>query len=220
MADLGFLQAAGIPVPTPLPVSWLGRADAPFSLPSWATIDLLSADQNRNLLSQIGYDKSTWNYKLIGPQNQLGRYQFSTQVLENYGLLAPGSNKAYGTACVNYQTCWRPVTIRNTNSYANYIYNITSLNGFLNSPASQDHLAYQILYDTYRSLLSVSAITNADSTDIVAGMLYVGWDLGAGATPTYDNPTGTGAYAWRYSGQGIGVNSFNSGRYSIVMLGQ
>jgi len=220
MTDTGFLQAVGIAVANPLPVSWLGRSDAPSSLPAWANIDPLTSTQNQNLLSQLGYDKSGWDYRLIGPQNQLGRYQFSTQVLENYGLLAAGSNKHYGTACVNYQTCWRPITIRNTNSYANYIYNITSLSGFLSSPVSQDHLAYQMIYDTYRNLYGINAIVSTDSADIAAGMIYVGWDLGVGTTPSYGNPTGTGAYAWRYSGQGAGVNSFNSGRYTVVMLSQ
>jgi len=220
MTDAGFLQAAGVAVANPLPVSWMGRPDAPSSLPAWANIDPLTSTQNQSLLAQIGYDKSAWNYKLIGSQNQLGRYQFSTHLLENYGLLAVGSNAHYGTNCVNFQTCWRPVTIRNTNSYANYIYNITNLTGFLNSPVSQDHLAYQVIYDTYRNLLGINAIVDSDPPDIVAGMIYVGWELGVGTTPYYGNTTGTGAYAWRYSGQGNGVNAFNSGRYAVIMMGQ
>lgn len=216
MIDVGFQQASGHAVVTPLPISWIGRPDAPLSLPAWANIDRLSSAQNTNLLAQIGYDKSTWDYTLIGSNNRVGRYQISTQLLEHYGLLAAGSNKYYGINCINYQKCWRPATIRNTNSYADYIYNITSLSGFLTSPASQDHLAYQILYDTYRTLTGVDAILESDSIDIVAGMIYVGWELGAGTQPSYGNPIGTGAYAWRYSGQDNGINAFNSGRYAVL----
>lgn len=213
-------QAAGVAIANPLPLSWLGRADMPLSLPQWASIAQLSTTNTRNLLAQIGYDKSNWNYQLVGTANQLGRYQFSTQILENYGLLAAGSNAAYGTNCVNYLTCWTPVTIRNTNSLGSYNYNITSLSGFLNNVTAQDHLAYQILFDLYNALGLNNAILPTDTADVVAGMIYVGWTLGAGATPTSTNGTGTGAYAWRYSGLGTATNAYNSGRYSVTVLSQ
>lgn len=206
--DAGIKNAIGKAVPTPLPISWLGRADAPLS-PTVLTISQLSSANIKNLQGQIGYNMSQWNYSKIGTDNQLGRYQFSTEILESYGLLALGSNLAYGTDCVNYSTCWRPVTIRkNSNSYADYNYNITNLNSFLTSIASQEHLAYQVLLDTYTSLISNSGIVLTDTADVVAGMIYVGWILG-----TAD------AYAWRYSGLGDGTNAFNSGRYAITVLG-
>ncbi len=219
MADIGFIQAAGIAVVNPLPVSWTGRVDAPSNAPAWADTDQLTSAQNKNLLAQIAYDKSNWDYAKVGASNQLGRYQFTTQQLEDYGLLAAGSNGYFGTNCVNYKTCWKPVTIRSTNSYSNYNYNVTSQYDFLTNTASQDHLAYQFIYDIYRGLSDINAILSTDSIDIIAGMIYVGWDLGIGTMPSQGNPLGTGAYAWRYSGIGNGVSPFNSGRYTVLMLG-
>ena len=201
-------------------MSWLGRADAPLSFPAWANIGRLTPAEIRNLVAQIGYDKSIWNYELVGSNNQLGRYQFATTTLESYGLLTPGSNKAYGTNCVNYQACWHPATVKSANSNGNYNYNITSLQGFLTSRAAQDHLAYQVIYDLYTALLRNTGIVATDTDDVVAGMIYVGWNLGAGTAPTSSNLSGTGAYAWRYFGIGDGTPPYNSGRYSITVLSQ
>lgn len=217
--DAGFKAAQGQLIQNPLPKSWLGLASAPTAIPSWVTIDNLSSTQVTNLQAQIGYDQSRWNYNKIGNNNQLGKYQLNTVLLESYGLLATGSNAAYGTNCVGYQQCWRPVYVTN-NSYQfeNYFYNITSLQAFLSNTVAQEHLAYQRLVDIFVGLTAINAITPADTADIVAGMIYVGWTLGVGTSPTGTNSAGTGAYAWRYYGFGDGINSFNSGRYSVTGL--
>lgn len=217
----GILSATGLPITNPLPISWLGKALMPATPPTWATISTLTATQLRNLQAEIAYDQSLWNYMLIGNNNALGAYQISTQVLENYGLLATGSNAQYGTNCVNYRNCWRQVLVRNSaNSYANYLYNIQNINGFLTNNLAQGHLAYQYIFDLYNGLLNIGAIDSADTTDIIAGMIYVAWNLGVGTPPSYNNATGTGAYAWRYYQIGTGANAFNSGRYAITVLSQ
>lgn len=219
--DLGIQNARAHLIINPLPLSWLGRADMPPALPAYANIDRLTATQVRNLQAQIGYTQSQWNYSLIGGSNQLGRYQFSTTLLESYGILAQGSNTQFGTDCVNYATCWRPVTIRkNTNGYANYIYNNDSLSSFLSNVAAQEHLAYQIIYDLYNSLVQNSAITSADTAEVVAGMISVAWMLGAGTGPAYGALNGTGAYAWRYYDIGAGQTPYNTGRYTVAVLSQ
>lgn len=219
--DLGIVNAARTSVPNPLPQSWIGRADAPLAPPSWTTIAQLSSAQIKNLLAQIGYDLSAWDYNKIGEHNELGRYQFTSTLLESYGLLAPGSNNSYGNDCVNYRTCWRPAYSRtDINSYANYIYNVTNLREFLNSTVSQEHLAYQYLIDLHTDLLKIDAILETDPPDVVAGMVYVAWQLGVGSGPNNANPQGTGAYAWRYYNVGSGADYYNSGRYAIVVLGQ
>jgi len=220
LQNIGPQQASTQGIQTPLPISWLGRSDAPPSLPATADIYRLSNTEIQNLLAQIGYDKSQWDYTKISTNNQVGRYQFSTQTLENYGLLATGSNAHYGTECINYKTCWRPITIRGTNSYNNYNYNVISLTDFLSSIAAQEHLAYQIVYDMYNALVNNGSIQDTDTNDVVAGMIYVGWTLGAGATPTTINISGTGAYAWRYAGVGVAANQYNSGRYAVIVLSQ
>ncbi|CAB4128999.1 hypothetical protein UFOVP112_122 [uncultured Caudovirales phage] len=219
--DIGLKHASANPVANPLPISWLGRADAPLTPPDWANMYRLSAVQIKNLQAQIGYDLSKWDYAFKGNNNELGRYQITPATLEKYGILAEGSNSYYGTDCVNYYTCWRPVTIRkNTNSYANYIYNSNNLTEFLTNTTAQDHLAYQIIYDLYNELSLINAITTEDTPEIVAGMISVAWLFGAGTKPSGKNMTGTGAYAWRYFNVGSCVDAYNSGRYAITVLSQ
>lgn len=206
--DSGFRQAIGIQIKNPLPVSWLNLAAAPPSVPSNSNFNRLSSVQIRNLQSQIAYDLSAWDYNKIGPNNELGRYQFSSTLLEDYSLLIPGSNKQFGNNCVNRQICWNasPLT---TKLKSGYRYNISSLQNFLISTAGQEHLAYQYLNDLYEALSKTNAITPDDTADTVAGMIYVGWALGV-----------DGAYTWRYNGIGEGANSYNSGRYAITVLSQ
>jgi hypothetical protein len=212
--DAGINAAKAMPIPTPLPVSWLGLASAPELPPGWAAIPQLTSLQIRNLQAQIGYDQSRWNYSLVGESNQLGQYQFTTSILESYGILSPGSNAAHGTSCVNYLHCWRPTYISGAqNVYQNYFYNITSLANFLATPVAQDHLAYQRIFDLYNQCVNVGAIQSTDAADVVAGMIYVAWTLGVG-----NSNSGGGAWAWRYTALGSGISSFNSGRYSVVVL--
>jgi hypothetical protein len=162
---------------------------------------------------------SQWNYGLIGTNNQLGRYQFTSVVLENYGLLINGSNSAYGSDSVNYVHCWQPAFINNgSNAYQTYYYNAFSLTDFLTSTVSQEHLAYQLLVDLYVGCVNTNAIQLTDPADVVAGMMYVAWTLGTGAQPSLAYPSGSGAYAWRYYNIGNGSNSFNSGRYAVDVL--
>ena len=220
--DAGLQQATGQQVSNPLPLSWLQLATSPTRLPDWAKIGSLTSNQVHALQAQIGYDLSAWNYKLVGPNNQLGRYQFSTSTLEQYGLLIAGSNTNYGTSCVNYQFCWAPSsqTKASFNSSIQYIYNTPNITTFLNSPTAQEHLNYQILNDLYLSLVKINAITPTDTADIVGGMLYVALQIGAGSAPGNNNPTGTGAYAWRYWAIGNAEQYYNSGRYAITFLAQ
>jgi hypothetical protein len=218
--DAGILAARGQAIATPLPQSWLGLTTAPPTPPTWASVGILSTGQIKNLQAQIGYDLSQWNYGLVGTNNQLGRYQFSTPMLEAYGLLAQGSNTEYGVDCVNYRHCWQPTQFDNgINAYQRYFYNVDSISSFLTNISAQEHLAYQRIVDLYVTLTDNGAIQSADSAEVVAGMIYVGWTLTVGQAPTIEDPNGTGAWAWRYSNIGSGANSYNSGRYTIAVLG-
>ena len=214
--DLGIQAAAGLPIANTLPASWLGRSDMPLSPPSWATIPALSNVQLRNLLAQIAYNESAWNYNLIGDDNKLGRYQFEVQTLENYGLLAKGSVAAYGSDAVNYRHSWQSTY----SPYENYFYNNTNLNSFLTNRVAQEHLAYQYIVDLYTASTNVDSIQDTDLAQTAAGMIYVAWTLGVGGGPTPSNSNGTGAWAWRYNNVGSGTNTFNSGRYAVAVLSQ
>ena len=217
----GIQAAQAQPIQNPLPTSWLGLPTAPPTPPSWAQFGGLSAIQIRNLLAQIAYDTSAWNYQLVGANNQLGRYQVSVPVLEAYGLLSAGSYETYGSAAVNYQHCWQPLIVNNgQNVYQNYFYNITNQTQFLHSTVAQEHLAYQRLVDIYINSINTGTILSSDNSDIVAGMIYVGWTLSVGNGPSPTNINGTGSWAWRFNNIGSGSNSFNSGRYAITVLSQ
>ena len=221
MTDPGFISAAGVEITNPLPPSWVGRVDSPSLPPVWARIGRMSNYQIQYLQAQIAYDASGWDYARVGANHELGLYQITPQQLERYGLLASGSYAHYGEDCVNYKNCWQPVYLRNTvNTYENYFYTATSQDEFIKNIILQDHLAYQILNDLPDALFANESITAADPVDIVAGMVYVGWSLGPGSAADTSNPAGTGAYAWRFYNQGNGINSFNSGRYAVISIGQ
>lgn len=219
--DPGIQRALSKPVPNPLPSSWLGRADAPPQAPKWSSIGAISDKQMRGLVAQIGYDASAWDYKKIGPNNQLGRYQISTQMLEAYGLLSKLSTKNYGTSCVNYQHCWKPTytaSAGDKTTFQNYFFNTTSLTSFLSTGVAQEYLAYQRLVDLYLGAKKNRTILETDTPDTVAGMMYVCWTLGVGQSSNDPHNTGTGAWAWRYHAVGLGIDSFNGGRYAIANL--
>lgn len=212
--DAGIVQASRVLPTNPLPVSWLGRPDAPIACPDWAVIPVLTATQQRNLLAQIAYDFSGWDYKKIGANNELGRYQFNVQTLESYGLLTPDSYISYGIDAVNYQHCWRAPF----STYADYLSEVTNINDFLTNTSAQELLAYQRLLDLYNSSLKVGTIRKNDTADVVVGMLYTAWVLSPGTAPTKNNTTGTGAYAWRNHNIGTGNVVYTSGRYSATVL--
>lgn len=253
MSCTGFEAACGIPPTHPLPKEWLGLAGITTSPPVWAKIPAFTDDELRYLLAQIAYDKSSWNIEMVGPNNELGKYQFSTQTLETYGIIAAGANELYGNDCVNYRCVWP-----------------TNIYDFLSNAQKQDFLAYRVINDLYNACITNCAIqyqsvsfsdwqpdtkyaqwdavkykdvyyqtdtelepaaqfnsppwqkkpVQRDKPYVIAGMLYVAWNLGPGVPPSPFDSAGTGAWAWRYSANGDGVNSFNSGRYAIETLSQ
>lgn len=212
--DLGIQHASSQTPETALPAAWLGRGEAPFPRPDWAVISALTSVQQRNLLSQMAYNFSEWAYDKIGTNNELGRYQFTVQLLELYGLLAPSSYDAYGYDAVNYQNCWRAPT----STYAEYLNDVTNVLDFLSNKTAQEYLAYQRLLDLYNAATKINVIQGNDTPEVIAGMLYVCWVLGVGTAPTVGNQTGTGAYAWRYSNVGNGASYYNAGRYAVAVL--
>lgn len=212
--DQGIIQAGKQLPLTPVPQSWLGKPTAPLTRPDWAVISQLSKTQTQNLLAQIAYDASQWDYTKVGANNELGRYQHSPQILENYGLIQTGAYDAYGSQSVTYQHCWR----QRADTYADYLAEVFNLQDFLNNKAAQELLAYQRLVDLYKSAIRINTIQIQDTAEIVAGMLYVCWALGAGSVPTSSNTSGTGAYAWRYYNVGSGSTYYVAGRYSVAVL--
>lgn len=214
MTDVGIQRASRRAVDQPLPVSWLGKSTMPRPAPDWAIISALSSIQQRNLLAQLAYAQSGWDYATVGTDNQLGMYQFSAAVLEQYGLLVPGSTEAYGTAAVNYRHCWRSTLAEETD----YDFLVSSCTDFLDNNIAQDYLAYKVLQDIYTALTKNTAVLGTDSAEVIAGMMAVAWYIGAGARPTQNNPVGTGAYAWRYAGLGTADAYYVQGRYSVTVL--
>jgi hypothetical protein len=224
--DPGPRIASAQSVKNPLPPTWTHRdREMPSYMPTWANFgNKTTSLETRNLLAQIAYDHSGWNYKKIGPNNELGGFQFTTTVLEKYGVLVAGSTKTYGNNAVNYKTCWQPLTqIQqqiNPQSpyYAPWLQYADSLSDFLSHNVSQCHLAYKYVFDLYNGLTKIGAIKTTDTDDVIMGMIYVAWNLGVGTPPTTTQTQGTGAYAWRFYNVGSGVQPYNAGRYSVTVL--
>ncbi len=214
MADIGIQRAARRAVDSALPIAWLGQTDMPKAVPDWANVPQLNSVQHRNLLAQLAYNISQWNYTLIGTDNELGMYQFTASTLEQYGLLVPDSVDAYGSDAVNYRHCWRSTLGVDTE----YDFAIASCTEFLSNSIAQDFLAYQVLEDLYDSAVKNTTILATDNAETCAGMLAVCWYLGAGSRPSAASSTGTGAYAWRYHGVGTADTYFARGRYSVAVL--
>jgi hypothetical protein len=218
--DTGQRAAQAQAIQKPLPVSWLGRVDAPLYPPNQTTLSLLTNQHIRTLQAQIAYDLSSWDSSHISLGYRLGKYQIFPKTLSDFGLIIPGAYEAHGADCVNYPRFWQSTTVTIPSSFVTFVYNVTDINSFFADSAAQDHLALQMIYQLYNSLKLNGAIQSTDTADVVAGMLYVGWTLGAGVAKTANDRSGTGAYAWRYSGIGDGINSYNSGRYAVTVLSQ
>jgi hypothetical protein len=186
----------------------------PRPVPDWASVPALTSIQQRNLVAQLAYSVSGWDYAKIGNNNELGMYQFTSQRLEDYGLLAPGSTAAYGTEAVNYRHCWRSILAPETD----YDFTVSSCTDFLSNSIAQDYLTYQVIKDIHTALTKNTGILGTDSAETVAGMLVVAWHTDAGARPTLNNSEGTGAYAWRYHGVGSADEYYAQGRYSTAVL--
>ncbi len=214
MADIGIQRAARRAVSRALPISWLGQELMPRAVPDWATIKQLTSVQHKNLVAQLAYAISGWNYTLIGTNNELGMYQITAATLEDYGLLAPGSVASYGTEAVNYRHCWR-ATLTDAEEYN---FTVSSCTDFLNNRIAQDYLAYRIIEDLYSMMIKNTAVLANDSAEVTAGMLAVAWYVGTGTRPTAANINGTGAYAWRYAGVGTADDYYAQGRYSVAVL--
>ena len=212
--DVGIIQSAGQAPANTVPLSWLGKSTAPLQRPDWAAVGKLTAAQQKNLIGQIAYNLSAWDYAKIGTNNELGRYQFGVNTLEDYGLITPGAYVTYGYDAINYQHCWRSTV----NTYAEYNNGVTSAQEFLSGTVAQELLAYQYLLDLFNQAVKITVIRTDDTAEIVAGMLYVCWQLGAGTAPASGSLQGTGAYSWRYHGTGSAASYYNAGRYAIRIL--
>lgn len=212
--DLGIQNAFRQAPLNPLPLAWLGRSEAPQPRPDWAAVSGLTATQHRNLLSQMAYTLSDWNYSKIGNNKELGRFQIDVPTLEAYGLLVAGSFAAYGTDAVNYQHCWRS----SANTYAEYLSDVANQQDFLTNQTAQELLAYQRVFDLFNEAVRINAIQGTDTADVVAGMIFVAWVLGVGVPASGTYPQGTGSYAWRYSNVGSAAAYFNAGRYAVAVL--
>jgi hypothetical protein len=220
LTDIGIQNTVGVAAPNPLPVAWLGLVTAPSHIPDYALSNALTTKQNYNLVAQIGYDQSHWDYRKVGSDNQLGRYQIPAQVLQNYNFLLHGSVEAYGSAAVNYQRCWATeITLYDTVGKKNF-FNVRNLSQFLTNTVVQDLTAFRLVYDLYTQLTKINAVTELDTAGTVAGMISVAWVLGVGSGPAPGNPYGSGAWAWRYYNlqAATGAQAFVTGRYAVDVL--
>lgn len=200
--DIGITNSIGTGVLSPVPSAWLLKPTAPAIPPGWLLISGFSGEQMQALAAQLSYSNSQWDYGKIGSNNELGAYQFTASILEQYNLLLAGSVAAYGNQAVNRPNAWAGNA--NSTQFLSDARNshkapINNIQEFLANKKAQDNLAYRRIFDLYNQLVKTAAVKTTDTADIISGMIFVAWAIGAGNGATPTSQIGSGAWAWRYS---------------------
>jgi hypothetical protein len=193
--DVGIINAVNQPILNPLTYSWLGRTDAPVI---FGQVGNFNRQQTQILLAQLAYSASLWNTKLYNNQNYTaGKYQVNSLVLANYGYINTQFFNIHGANSLSYATSWTGQD------------GIGDLLQFLTNSGIQDRLAFNYMSDNYNALVDAGAVTDNDTLDVQAGMLFVAHLLGP-----------AGAFAWRTSGATSATPGgyYNAGRYAITVL--
>lgn len=198
MADIGILNAVGKSVSLPIPMSWLGRADAPMHRGTFGTFTDV---QINNMMAQLAYSCSQWNTKSFDlTKYVLGKYSVTSAQLAQYGYLNSNFVQSHGPSSFTYSIAWTGQD------------GLADAAQFLLSSTTQDTLAYWLMQTNYNNLLALGGITADDSASVIAGMLFVAHLLGSADL----------AKQWRQVGSTNNqtYDFYNAGRYAIEVVSQ
>lgn len=198
MADLGILNSVGKSVTYPVPVSWLGKPDAPTHRGLFGNF---TDTQINNMLAQLAYSCSQWNSKAFDlTKYTLGKYAVTSTQLAQYGYLNSKFVTSHGANSFTYAIAWT-----NTDG-------LSDAAQFLLSPITQDTLAFWLMQTNYNDLLASGGIIADDSASVVAGMLFVAHYLSSAQA----------AQQWRAVGSTDNrtYDFYNAGRYAIEVISQ
>lgn len=116
---------------------------------------------------QIGYSESRSDYTAVGIQNQLGKYQFDTDTLVEYGYI----HAEYLKTFTQFDHNGVKGAVKQLTSWTNRD-GIKDIGSFLKATALQETLMYQRLTSLYTLLYNNQAITDIDGVSTKMGMLY------------------------------------------------
>ena len=148
------------------------------------------------------------SYAFINPNNYMGKYQMSPEILTSLGYIKQKFLDTYGSYAVHKDDAWTGKD------------GISSLNAWFNSSGVQEKAMYTMMSNNYVTLSSNDGIKSDDSLCTIAGMLCVAHILG----PDLGTTSSPGARLWRDTGGGtdkngnLGTTFFSLGRYAIDVL--
>jgi len=199
--DPGPVAAANAGVKNPVNKSYINRADNPNPP---GGIGPLTQAQTKGLMTQLGWNESSFNYASVNQYNFMGKYQIGAAALVDQGYVKPDAFKLAGNQCLDNPSSW---TTKAQNE------GIDSKQAFLKNGAFQEKVMYNLLQANYNQLNRTGGIKSGDDQCTVAGALAAAHLLGAGGSKT-----------WRTTGGGSDANGttgttyFNMGRYAVDVL--
>ncbi len=168
-------------------------------------VGTLTTLQVKALQVQIAFSMTNNLYTAVDSYNRVGKYQFQTRSLVNYGYIKEDYYKLFGqtgeSAAVQIAAAWSGKD------------NISSLTDFLAAEDLQESMMFKITEENYSSLVRNSGIRTGDKPGTVMGMLFVAHVSDAAAAKTWRD-TGTGN---DISGEPLGLY-YSLGRYAGVVL--
>jgi len=172
-------------------------------------IGSLTKTQIKALLLQIAYSESRVDYSAVGVGNQLGKYQFDTDVLVEYKYIKPDFFRKYtqfdqigSLGAVKIDQAW-------TNREG-----MNSVRDFLAATGVQEKVMFQRLTDLNTQLQNNRAILPQDTVSTRLGMLYVAHRIGLSAAKRWRD---TGVTEVSTTREPAGVY-FSLGRYAGEVL--
>lgn len=163
-------------------------------------IGVLSTDQVRAYLAQLGHSESEGDYTYQSTLGYMGKYQLSSKTLQEQGYLIAGTPQT--EEAINNPNNW---TGKN---------GINSADDFKTNPSVQETVMYDVTRSNYATLQSNGVITSGTDPAEAAGLL---------ATAHLINPAAT--TRWYQTGQptsnaygSTAVEYYNQGRYAITQV--
>jgi hypothetical protein len=154
----------------------------------------LTAMQVKALQVQIALALTNNLYTAVDPENNVGKYLFSTDTLVTRGYIKEDWYKEFGQSgeggTVHLLGAWSKKD------------GISSLTDFLAAEQLQEGVMYQQLTENYNALLRNTGIKSGDTPGTIMGMLFVAHMAGA-----------TAAKSWRDTGIGQTSDGTSLGDY-------
>jgi hypothetical protein len=146
----------------------------------------LTSDNYNSLADNIGKQLSNNDYKKVGTNNELGKYQINVSDLILLGYVKNPSSRVANPDILNDNSFWVGKD------------GINSKNSFLNSNIVQDKVMLELTKKNYDTLVRLGKISDKDDVAVVAGLLASAHVVGAKNADKLDKKTADGKTAREY----------------------